>query len=195
MKKIFKWLNNIVTFLLFTLLIGVAAMVIVTNSSGGEPELFGYQIKTVLSGSMEPDIQTGSIIAIEPTEDKTNFKTGDIITFQEEEEKLITHRITEVMEKEDTVLYRTKGDNNNAEDRKPVLSDNVIAKYTGFTIPYIGYLAAFAQSKNGALLLLIPGFILLIYSGFTIWGALSTMEYNQKSQVESSYRTNKKQSS
>ena len=183
-KKIMKWVNNFITGILMILLISVASVVVISKASGGEPQLFGYQLKTVLSGSMEPGIQTGSIISVKLAVDKNGFKEGDVITFQEEEDILITHRITEVVKSGDSVLYRTKGDNNNAEDMNPVLSENVVAKYTGFTVPNVGYFINFSQSKNGAFLLLIPGFLLLIYSAFTIWKVLSVIELPQKKQVD-----------
>ncbi len=183
-EKIMKWVNNIVSVLLMTLLISVASVVIISKASGGEPQFLGYQLKTVLSGSMEPGIQTGSIIAVKLAEDKTGYKIGDVITFQADEDILITHRITEVVKSGDSVLYRTKGDNNNAEDMNPVLSENVVAKYTDFTLPYVGYFINFTQSKNGALLLLIPGFLLLMYSAFTIWKVLSFIEFRPKKQVD-----------
>jgi len=182
-KKIMKWINSIVSTILMVLLISVAVVVVISKASGGEQQIFGYQLKSVLSGSMEPGIQTGSIIAVKLAEDKTKFKVGDVITFMEED-ILITHRITEVNKSADSVLYRTKGDNNNAEDMNPVLSDNIVAEYTGFTIPYVGYFVNFSQSKNGALLLLIPGFLLLIYSAFTIWKVLSQIELPQKKQAD-----------
>ncbi|MUV38595.1 Signal peptidase I [Lentibacillus sp. JNUCC-1] len=185
-RKVMKWVNNIVTTVLFVLLISVATMVMVTKISGGEPEMFGYQLKTVLSGSMEPGIQTGSIIAVKPGGDMTRFKANDVITFQEEDGKLITHRITEVQNSGDHVMYRTKGDNNNAEDSSPVLSGNVVAEYTGFTVPYVGYLVNAIQTKNGAFFMLIPGILMLIYSGFVIWKALSELELKQKRNQESS---------
>ncbi|WOV88082.1 signal peptidase I [Sporosarcina oncorhynchi] len=182
-KKMVKWVNNLVTGILMVLLIGVASLVVITKASGGEPQFFGYQLKTVLSGSMEPGIQTGSIIAVKLAEDKAGYVEGDVITFMEED-MLITHRITEVFNSGDSILYRTKGDNNNAADMNPVLSDNVVASYNGFTLPYVGYFINFSQSKNGALLLLIPGFLLLIYSGITIWKVLAQIELPQKKQAE-----------
>ncbi|GEN82380.1 S26 family signal peptidase [Sporosarcina luteola] len=182
--NVMKWINNLVTGILMVLLIGVASMVVISKASGGEPQLFGYQIKTVLSGSMEPGIKTGSIIAVKLDIDKDNLKEGDVITFRESEDMLITHRITEVTKNGDSVLYRTKGDNNNAEDMNPVLSANVVAMYTGFTVPYLGYFANFTQSKNGAFLLLVPGFLLLLYSAFSIWKVLSAIELPQKKQTE-----------
>lgn len=179
-KKMMKWMNRIATSVLFVLLISVALMVFVTKVSGGEPTVFGYQLKTVLSGSMEPDIQTGSVIAVKPGGDMTRFTENDVITFSEENQALITHRVIDVVRSGEHTMYQTKGDNNNSPDRELVRSENVVATYTGFTIPYLGYLVNFAASKNGALLMLIPGILLLIYSSYTIWTALTKLEYEQK---------------
>lgn len=183
-KKAMKWINNIISSILMVLLISVAFLVVITKASGGEPQLFGYEIKTVLSGSMEPGIETGSLITIKQVDDKTKFKAGDVITYKEEEGILVTHRITEVVKSGDSVLYRTKGDNNNAEDMNPVMSENIVGEYTGFTVPKAGYFISFSQSKNGAFLLLIPGFLLLFYSVFIIWRTLALIELPQKAQVD-----------
>lgn len=183
-RKVMKWLNRMVTSILMVLLIGVALLVISTKLSGGEPEVLGYQLKTVLSGSMEPGIQTGSIIAVQKVTDGSIFKKGDVITFMEEENKLITHRITDITETGNGVLYTTKGDNNNAADRNPVLAENVVGVYSGVTVPYIGYLISFAQSPNGAIVFLIfPGVIMLGYAGFTIWRALRELEDKDKTKI------------
>ncbi|GGA67066.1 signal peptidase I SipW [Ornithinibacillus halotolerans] len=188
-KKILSFLNHATTVVLFLVLISMTVMVVSTKASGGEPEIFGHQLKTVLSGSMEPGIKTGSIIAVKPGGDMTRFKPGDVITFQEEDGKIITHRITEVLESGENTMYRTKGDNNNAEDINPVLSENVLAEYTGFTIPYAGYFISFAQSQNGALLLLIPGFLLIGYAGITIWRAIRELEVPSKENKEEEKNT------
>ncbi|UJL45360.1 signal peptidase I [Virgibacillus sp. NKC19-16] len=186
-RSVLKWVNRIVSTVLMILLVSVALMVVFTKLSGGEPEVFGYQLKTVLSGSMEPGIQTGSVIAVQSVDgdQRTNFQNGDVITFMEEENKLVTHRITEVATSNSGVLYTTKGDNNNAVDASPVLAENVVGVYSGFTIPYIGYLINFAQSPEGsALLLILPGILLFGYSIFTIWRTLSTLEKEQKETAE-----------
>jgi len=163
-----------------------AVLVLINRVSGGEPEIFGYQLKTVLSGSMEPTIKTGSIIAVKPGGDMTRFKEGDIITFLDGNKGLVTHRIVKVVNSDGKTLYRTKGDNNNAEDPNPVLADNVVAEYTGFTIPYMGYISEFMKSKNGILVtIILPGLLLLIYAGYTIWSALKHLEKqlaNQKTE-------------
>ncbi|WP_339213840.1 signal peptidase I [Ornithinibacillus sp. FSL M8-0202] len=176
LKKVAKWTGNLLTYAMMAVLIFLAFTVVATKASGGEPEILGYQLKTVLSGSMEPEFNTGSIIAVEPGGDMTRFQSGDVITFVEEDGKLITHRVIEVVNSGEHVMYRTKGDNNASPDSSLVLSENVVAQYTGFTIPYLGYVVNLAQSQNGAFLLLIPGFILIVYAGFTIWQAVRELE-------------------
>lgn len=185
MKTTLKWMSNLLTWLLFALLIIMAFLVISTRMSGGEQTMFGYQLKTVLSGSMEPDIQTGSIIAVKPGGDMTRFETGDVITFiKDEEGNLVTHRVIEVNGKDENLHYITKGDNNNAVDMEPVLHQNVVAEYTGFTIPYVGYILSYAQSKLGsALLLIAPGILFLGYAFVTIFRTLREVDGKKKEEV------------
>lgn len=176
-QKVKKWISNITTTILFIVLISMVFIVISTKASGGEPQVFGYQLMTVLSGSMEPGIKTGSIIAVKPGGDMTRFKEGDVITFMEEENMLVTHRVTEVIHSGEHVMYKTKGDNNETEDMNPVLSENVVAVYADFTIPYVGYFVEFAKSKAGsALLMILPGIILFGYSIFSIFQTVARLE-------------------
>jgi len=187
-KTLKKWTSNIITTILFIVLIVMIFVVISSKASGGEPQAFGYQLKTVLSGSMEPGIKTGSIIAVKPGGDMTRFKKGDVITFKSEDNVIVTHRIAKVIKTGGQVSYQTKGDNNKTEDLNPVLSNNVIAEYTGFTIPYLGYFADITKSKiGGSLLLLLPGLVLLAYASFSIWKTVSQLEskVNKVAEIES----------
>ncbi|MEI2664702.1 signal peptidase I SipW [Rossellomorea sp. LJF3] len=181
-KKIKKFISSSVTVVLYLVLFTMIIVVVSSKAAGGEPEIFGKQIKTVLSGSMEPGIQTGSIIAVKPGGDMTRFKKGDVITFKQEANMLVTHRVVEVKKSGDHVMYKTKGDNNDAADLEPVLSENVVGEYTGFTIPYLGYFMNIMNSKNGAFLFIIPGILLLCYSGFVIGKALSQIEIKKTSE-------------
>lgn len=182
-RKTRKVISNIITTVLFVNLIVMAILVISSKASGGEPQVFGYQLKTVLSGSMEPTFLTGSVIAVKPLdkEGRESLQKGDVITYMADEEKLITHRIMGVIKSGEHVMYETKGDNNNAADMDPVLADNVRAIYTGFTIPYIGYFIDFAQSKEGSAILLIgPGVLLLGYAAFSIMQGLRELDPKSK---------------
>ncbi|AXF56984.1 signal peptidase I SipW [Salicibibacter kimchii] len=174
-----KVISGFTTVLLFTLLVVTLFAVISSQAADGEPNIFGYELKTVLSGSMEPEIQTGSMIAIEPTENPTQFEQGDVITFTNPDDNLVTHRVHEV--ENDGEQYITKGDNNNSTDSEPVIAENIVGEYTGVTVPFVGYAFVFATSEQGAVLLLIlPGVLLLAYSAFTIWRGLRQIEPSKK---------------
>lgn len=177
--RIKKLINNIFSTLMLLIFILLVFAVVLSKASGGEPAFFGYQIKSVLSGSMEPGIQTGSIVALKPGGDMSRFKEGDVITFKNEENMLITHRVVEATVNSSTgeAVYRTKGDNNNAADMMPTSSGNVVAEYTGITVPYVGYAMNFAASKTGSVVLMIvPGLMLLLYALYSSWKAVAALE-------------------
>ncbi|XKE71962.1 signal peptidase I [Cytobacillus kochii] len=160
-----KWTLRLIGNLLFLLICVLLFIMLFARFTGNEPNLFGYQVKTVLSGSMEPLFKTGSVIAINRTEENQTYQTGDIITFKLDE-ILITHRIVETSLKDGAITYKTKGDNNDAIDRWEVPAHHVVGEYAGVTIPYLGYVLHTAQTKAGAaLLMIIPG-IILLFSAF-----------------------------
>lgn len=180
-KKFWKITSGIVYWAVFLTLLVSTVMVISTKASGGEPSLMGYQLKTVLSGSMEPTFKTGSLILVEQLDDTSNLKANDVITYKQDETNVVTHRIQEVIDQQGTTLFVTKGDNNENADTNPVLSENVVAKYTGITVPFVGYFLQYANSPYGtAVLLIIPGLLLLGYAAFTIRQAIKEIEGKMK---------------
>lgn len=177
--RIKKMINNTLSSIMLVIFILLVVAVVLSKASGGEPAFFGYQIKSVLSGSMEPGIQTGSIVALKPGGDMNRFTKGDVITFRNEENLLITHRVVEATMNNATgeAMYRTKGDNNDAPDMNPTSSTNVVAEYTGVTVPYVGYAMNFAVSKAGSVVLMIvPGLMLLLYALYSSWKAVAALE-------------------
>lgn len=158
-KVIQKSITVILYILLFSLLFTFLSSVIKDEP----PNLFGYQMKIVLSGSMEPTIQEGSIIFIKLREESDFVRPGDVVTFVTEDEVLVTHRVVTV--KDENLRYLTKGDANSAIDLSPVHINNIVGTYTGVTIPFLGYLFYFVTTKAGIIVtLIIPGAILLLTS-------------------------------
>lgn len=177
--RIRKIANTIISTLILIVFLVLITAVVISKASGGEPSFFGYQIKTVLSGSMEPGIQTGSIVAIKPGGDMTRFQKGDVITFLNPDNILITHRVVdaELNSALGEASYTTKGDNNDAADTTAVSSTNVVGEYTGVTVPYVGYAMSFAVSKAGSVvLMIIPGLLLLLYALYSSWKAVAALE-------------------
>lgn len=179
LKKFLRGLNTLLTTVLVVVLLLTVFVVIYSKASGDEPSFFNYQMKTVLSGSMEPDIQTGSVIFIEIDIDTGRLGEGDIVTYRVDDHVLVTHRIVEVLDGGEAFV--TKGDANQGSDVEPVLAENIVGEYTGKTIPYLGYAVNFVNSKQGALFVLIfPGFLCIGYSFVMIWQILRHVERSKK---------------
>ena len=104
---------------------------------GELPGVLGIKPAVVMSGSMEPVIETGDMIFIRSTDPGT-LKEGDVICYLLSG-KAITHRIVGVTTGEDgQPRYITRGDANNAEDRMPVTSEQVQGIWNGGRIPGLG---------------------------------------------------------
>ncbi|MEH7111451.1 signal peptidase I [Neobacillus niacini] len=185
MKKFKKWIGRISSVIIYGVLICMIITVISTKINGGTPKVFGYEIMTVLSGSMEPSIKTGSIIAVKTIPNTAKLQKGDVITFKatDNPNTLITHRIIEIENVSESVQFITKGDNNDTKDRTPVSNQNIVGVYSGFTLPFVGQLFAFIQSNTGAIyLLIIPGILMILWSVIRFWREISKI--NQKSQIQ-----------
>lgn len=125
--------------------------------------IVGLQVFTVLSGSMEPEYHTGSLIYVRKV-DARKLEVGDDITFMVNEDTIATHRIIEVIpdENDPTVIrFRTQGIANKDPDGTPVHYKNVIGKPI-FSIPYLGFLSAYIQEPPGTYVAISVGAILLI---------------------------------
>ena len=118
------------------------------------------KIFTVLSGSMEPAIKTGSIVLVKPV---SNYKIGDAITFGPVSKTKVptTHRIAEIMVDRGNPVYITKGDANNASDTRNVVAKDIIGKVL-VDVPYAGYAVATAQQPWGFAGLIIFPAVLII---------------------------------
>jgi len=125
--------------------------------------IFGLEVFTVLSGSMEPEYPVGSLIYVQKV-DYRELKSGDVITFMLDEKTVATHRIVEVLpdENDPSVLrFRTKGDANNIEDGTPIHYKNVLGSPV-FMIPLLGYVANYIQNPPGFYITISAAAVLLI---------------------------------
>lgn len=95
----------------------------------------GVRLLVVTSGSMEPAIPAGSLIAVAA---KDTYASGDIISFNEAGDKIVTtHRISRIEETDGVIRYFTKGDRNEEIDPPPVYFNKVVGKVV-IVIPKLG---------------------------------------------------------
>ncbi len=133
-----------------------------------------YQIKIVLSGSMEPAIKTGSIVVIKPAD---SYRIGDIITFGPDNKKNIpiSHRIVETRVINGETRFLTKGDANKQPDIAEVKVSAVIGKVI-LSVPYFGYLLDMARKPLGMIILIgVPAVVIIFDEGHKIWREMKKM--------------------
>ena len=129
--------------------------------------LFGIQVYSVISGSMEPEYPVGALIYVKEVK-PSEVEVGDVITFVLSNETPATHRVIAI-DKEAQLFY-TQGDANyqiNEEtgekvymEDPPVHFNNLIGKPV-FKIPVLGYIAYYIQHPPGMYIAIAAGAILL----------------------------------
>lgn len=128
------------------------------------PNIGGTTPLIVLTDSMYPVIESGDLIICKGAEAE-EIQVGDIIAFFDPAGNgttIVTHRVIEVVEENGQLAWRTKGDNNNTEDRLPVTADKLVAVYEGTRIPGFGNVALFMQSTPGLIICVVCPILLLV---------------------------------
>ena len=123
----------------------------------------GTQLLAVMSGSMEPTIHVGGIVAVRPVP-VSALQVGDVITFanQSNPDVLVTHRIVGLEARDNQTLVTTKGDANDSVDAVAVPVSRAVGR-VDLTLPWLGYLMVWLASplaKVGILLISVIGLAL-----------------------------------
>ena len=153
-KKGFKNILKLLEWLIFIILIIVLFLV----ASPLIPTKEYISTHVVSTGSMEPEIKTGSVVF--STLHNQEINKGDIIVFTspENEEITIVHRVMDIENDE----YITKGDNNDNEDDWVVFKNDIKGEVI-FKIPYLGYVIDWMKTTQGFIVTIcIPALIFII---------------------------------
>ena len=128
------------------------------------PDFGGTLPLIVLTDSMYPDIKSGDLIICK-TVDAADIEVGDVISFYDPAGNgttVVTHMVIDVINENGKISFKTKGTNNNTEDRLPVSADKLIAEYTGIRIPGAGQAAIFMQSTTGLIVCVVLPILLFV---------------------------------
>jgi signal peptidase I len=147
LKKIFKWAGNVALILLVALaILSVFSFIKSKSTENYIPGIGNYKFLAVLSGSMSPAFNTYDMI-IDRQINIENLKKGDVITSWIGD-SLVTHRITQVIKKDNNLSFKTKGDANNVEDENEILAKDIVGIYV-FHIPYMGLIMSKIRGPLG----------------------------------------------
>lgn len=143
------------------ILLGILILIALTFLVSFLPIKNNYKLFTVMSGSMEPKIKTGSVIF---TQTADNYEIGDVIAFHSDnasgKKDTTTHRIADETTKDGQTIFTTKGDANNGADSQTVKADQIVGKHV-FGIPYIGYLLAYVKTLPGLIVIIVIAAIIV----------------------------------
>ncbi|RDY27419.1 signal peptidase I [Romboutsia weinsteinii] len=135
-----KVLNIAWDIIFYTFLIGSIVLTISiskTHNPGEGPSVFGYKFYTVLTESMSPTMNKGSLLIVKESK-KQDIKVDDAITFfNEARTSVTTHRVKEVSNIDGKIKFTTQGDANNTVDPEQVDGDLLVGKVV-FHVPFIG---------------------------------------------------------
>ena len=127
------------------------------------PSVGGVFPMIVLTDSMHPVIKSGDLIICK-TAEAEDVVTGDVISFYDpmgSGTSVVTHRVMEIVTEDGKISFRTKGDNNNAEDQVLVPADSLIGIYQT-RIPKVGHVAMFMQTTTGLIVCVVLPIVLLV---------------------------------
>ena len=127
------------------------------------PSIGGTFPLIVLTDSMYPDIKSGDLIICN-TAEAEDIKVNDVISFFDPAgngTSIVTHRVIEIVEDDGEIFFRTRGDNNNTEDKELVPAENLVGVYK-MRIAGAGHIAMFMQSTAGLIICVVLPIILLV---------------------------------
>ena len=153
-QKVSNWIFGIIVIILLGILaINIHITLQAKNNEDVVPNVFGYKPFIVLSGSMEKEIHKGDLIITKMIEPET-LKISDVIAFRDNENTVTTHRIIDIVEKNNNTYFVTKGDNNNSQDQNLVEYKDVEGIYVT-RIPMVGtVLSELAKPANAIIIVL-----------------------------------------
>ena len=162
--RILTVIGTILCIILVPILIINCILIVKSFTSEEVPNVAGTLPLIVLTDSMYPVIESGDLIICKGAEAE-EIQVGDIIAFFDPAGNgttIVTHRVIEVVEENGQLAWRTKGDNNNTEDRLPVPADKLVAVYEDTRIPGAGNVALFMQTTPGLILCVVCPILLLV---------------------------------
>ncbi|MCI8760994.1 MAG: signal peptidase I [Clostridia bacterium] len=124
------------------------------------PDFFGYKSFVIVSGSMEPTIKKGDAIIVKEVPEE-EIKANDIISFMQGQTN-VTHRIIDITIENGVRKYKTKGDNNNSEDKEKITYEQIEGKYQ-LKINQFGVITNILKSKITLMILILIIIVMYVY--------------------------------
>lgn len=187
MKKILVTISNVVSTVIILLAVLVLVNVVMTRS-GEAPQILGYSMFRVMSGSMEPALPVNAVVVVKRTPAE-ELAVGDVISFYSQDPQLDgmvnTHRITAIEQEGGDLAFSTKGDANVIQDELQVFPAQIIGKVV-YCSAFLGLIIRLLANPIVFLpLILVPLAIILIVN---VVSAVKSVKAIMREEEEEAYR-------
>ena len=138
---------------------------VVLTPAGQVPQVLGYSVFRVMTGSMEPEIREDSLLVVKKTPPE-DIVPGDVISFFSPDPMLEgavnTHRVVRIEKENGRTQFITKGDANVIEDTYPVDASALVGKAV-FKSYWLGKtVSLLANPLVFGIIILLPLVIILV---------------------------------
>jgi len=162
--NILKNIYNIIKTILTIITILIMCLILIQRLFNNKISIAGYRMFTVISPSMEPEYKIFDII-ISKKQDPNKLEIGDDIVYlgnkDEYNNKIITHRIIEKKEENNSYIFTTQGIANNIAD--PEIKDSQIYGKVIYKSEILSFLSRILNNKYGFyFLILVPTAFLIV---------------------------------
>lgn len=177
-----KAINTVLNVLFSIMLIFIAIIaffLIQAQLSDDPPGIAGYKVYIYMNDSMKPELAAGSLVLVQDIA-AADIRPGDVITFpgESDPDAIKASRVVQV-NAEEGLSFVTRADASSVNDPNPVPAGRVIGKVTR-TVPYLGYLLDYAQTREGVIMLVfIPGLLIIVYQLVKIFRHISFKGRNE----------------
>ena len=196
-----KFIMGVLSWTIFVILVLIAIFLVYyfvstkIYAEKGEEFRPAIGLYTILTGSMEPNINSYDVIVDWTKFAPEDIKVGDVITFVSTSSltkgMTITHRVIDIKQDASGYSYQTKGDANLSPDTAYVPFANVEGKVL-FRIPQLGRLQSFLATQGGWLVVVVIPALFIIISDIVKIFRLTTVK-NKVEVIEEKEQKKKEQ--
>lgn len=170
MKKLGHICSMALAVALFSMCLGLVAI-----------RTLGMGTFVVTGSSMEPEIQKGALVVVEPVSPSL-INRGDIITF-DHYGQMTTHRVIAIdASNAASPTFTTKGDANAVADPEPVHFPGQVGIYRT-SVPLVGYAIVYAQAYWRIALTAVAALVFGISALMLVFGNAKTMRPRRRRQA------------
>ncbi len=188
MKKVLKKITTILGTILLIFLIAVVIVMFDARISGESPNIFGFHIFRVSSGSMEPELMIGDVILVKEV-DPSKIEKGDTVTYLGDEgdfsDKFITHKVIETEYINGEYVFTTQGVSEYSLEPDPAWDESQLIGVLVCKVPFIDWLYSFFLKPYGLMTFVLVIIVLFGYEIISLIVSYKTSSYDEEEVEES----------